>query len=183
LASDKHAEFCEGLEKLGILLGYQASRPKYKAATDNRWRGTFGNVKEVVTFEAKVEHSDGKEVTPAFVGQAHNQMNRAIAEYEQLGYTVCGTIATHLEAIDASAKSSLGSLRIVSKSAIQSLWNRVRLLFSLYRDNWSLDDVSARLAAAASLRPKCPPAGWLVSTLQQDTVIVGKEALLAKWPQ
>lgn len=183
LASDKHGEFCQGLDKLGILLGYQASRPKHKAATDNRWRGTFGNVKEVVTFEAKVEHSDGKEVTPAFVGQAHNQMNRAIAEYQQLGYTVCGTIATHLEAIDPSAKSSLGSLRIVSKSAIQSLWDRVRLLSSLYRDGWSLDDVSARLAAAAALRPKCPPAGWLITTLQQDSVIIGTQELLAKWPQ
>jgi RAD3-like DEAD/DEAH box helicase len=183
LASDKHAEFCEGLEKLGILIGYQASRPKHKAATDNRWRGTFGNVKEVVRFEVKVEHSDGKEVTPAFVGQAHNQMNRAIAEYEQLGYKVCGTIATHLEPIDSSAKSSLGSLRIVSKSAIESLWDRVRLLFSLSRDHWSLDDVNVRLAAAASLRPKCPPAGWLVTTLQQDIVIIRTQELLAKWPQ
>jgi hypothetical protein len=183
LASDKHGEFCEGLEKLGMLLGYQASRPKHKAATDNLWRGTFGNVKEVATFEAKVEHSDGKEVTPAFVGQAHNQMNRAIAEYQQLGYTVCGTITTHLEAIDPSAKSSLGSLRIVSKVAIQSLWDRVRLLFSLYRDGWSLDDVSARLVVAAALRPKCPPAGWLVTTLQRDTVMIGALELLARWPQ
>jgi hypothetical protein len=103
IASEKHAEFCEGLEKLGMLLAYHASRPKYKAATDNRWRGTFGNVREVLTFEAKVEQADGKEVTPAFVGQGHNQMNRAIAEYQQLGYTVCGTIVTHLDAIDASA--------------------------------------------------------------------------------
>ncbi len=183
LASDKHGEFCEGLERLGIVLGYQASRPKHKAATDNLWRGTFGNVKEVVTFEAKVEHSDGKEVTPAFVGQAHNQMNRAIAEYQQLGYTVCGTITTHLEAIDPSAKSSLGSLRIVTKTAVQSLWDRVRLLFSLYRDGWSLDDVNARLVVAAALRPKCPAAGWLVTTLQQDTVIIGAVELLARWPQ
>jgi hypothetical protein len=107
-------------------------------------------------------------------------MNRAIAEYQQLGCTVCGTILTHLEAIDPSAKSSLGSLRLVSKSAIQSLWDRVRLLFSLYRDSWSLDDVSARLVAAAALRPQCPPAGWLVTTLQQDTVIIG---VLSYWPQ
>jgi hypothetical protein len=107
-------------------------------------------------------------------------MNRAIAEYQQLGCTVCGTILTHLEAIDPSAKSSLGSLRLVSKSAIQSLWDRVPLLFSLYRDSWSLDDVSARLVAAAALRPQCPPAGWLVTTLQQDTVIIG---VLSYWPQ
>lgn len=137
----------------------------------------------MVTFEAKVEHSDGKEVTPAFVGQAHNQMNRAIAEHQQLGYTVCGTIATYLEAIDPSAKSSLGSLRIVSKAAIQSLWDRVRLLFSLYRNGWSLDDVSTRLAAVAALRPKCPPDGWLITTLQQDTALIGAKELLAKWPQ
>jgi hypothetical protein len=54
------------------------------------------------------------------------------------------------------------------------------LLFSLYRDSWSLDDVSARLVAAAALRPQCPPAGWLVTTLQQDTVIIG---VLSYWPQ
>ena len=66
-------------------------------------------------------------------------------EPEQYGYTVCGTIVTHLDDIEPSAKSSLGSLRLISKSAMQSLWERVRLLLSLYRDAWSLDDVSAML--------------------------------------
>jgi hypothetical protein len=69
--------------------------------------------------EAKVEHSDGKEVTPRFVGQGHNQLNRAIAEYQQLEYTVLRDNRHALEAINPSAKSSLGSLRIVSKSAVQ----------------------------------------------------------------
>ena len=140
-------------------------------------------MKELVTFEAKVEHSDGKEITPTFVGQAHNQMNRAVAEFQHLGYTVRGTITTHLEAIDPAAKSSLGSLRIISKAAIQSLWERVKLLLSLYRDAWSLDDVSARIAAASALRPKCPPAGWLIATLEQDTIIMGPNELLGRWPK
>ena len=75
-----------------------------------------------ITGNHSVEHSDGKEVTPTFVGQAHNQMNRAISEYQHLGYAVCGTILTHLEAIDPSLRGrrrvrSLRSAPRLKKSA------------------------------------------------------------------
>src|SRR5205807_468665 len=78
LSSDKHQQYCEALETLGKLLGYHASRPKGKAVTDNRWRGTFGQTKEIITFEAKIEHEDDSAVTPTHMGQAHNQLNRAL---------------------------------------------------------------------------------------------------------
>ena len=50
LNSSSHGEYQEGLEDLGRLLAYSASRPTYSASTDCRWRGIFGNMREVVTF-------------------------------------------------------------------------------------------------------------------------------------
>jgi hypothetical protein len=181
LQSDKHGEYCEGLEQLGIVLGYQARRPKGKAATDNRWRGTFGNVKELVTFEVKVQQQDGKEITPKHMGQAHNQMNRALAEFGPLGYVIRGSLVTHLTNIDPAAKSAAGKIRIVPKSVITRLWERVRLLLSTYRDRWSLDDVAARAVAAQAIHGKCPPAGWLLRALESDTLFVDEAGLLAEW--
>jgi hypothetical protein len=56
LQADTHDQFCQGLMKLGHLLGYDASRPRHAGATDNRWRGVFGSCREVVALEAKIEH-------------------------------------------------------------------------------------------------------------------------------
>ena len=56
LQPDTHDRFSEALEKLGAVLGFSASHPRYQAATDCRWRGVFGNQRELVTFEAKIEH-------------------------------------------------------------------------------------------------------------------------------
>ncbi len=183
LNSEKHEEYCEGLEKLGNLLGYHAARPKYKAATDNRWRGTFGNSKELITFEAKVEHSAGTEITPTHMGQAHNQLNRAITEFEQLGYLTRGTIITHLTAIEAAAKSSAGAIRIVTKSGVLELWERVRLLLSVYRQAWSIDDVPARQGAANAILAKCPRTGWLLKALDEDRLFLNGKHILSVWPK
>ncbi len=183
LNSEKHDEYCEGLEKLGNLLGYQVTRPKYRAATDNRWRGTFGNSKELITFETKIEHTAGAEVTPSYVGQAHNQLNRAITEFEHLGYSIRGTIVTHLTAIDAAAKSSAGAIRLVAKSAILELWERVRGLLSLYRQGWSIDDISARRSAADAVLAKCPRPGWLLKAIDEDRLFLDGKHLLSGWPK
>lgn len=183
LNSGSHDEYCEGLEKLGSLLGYQTTRPKYKTAADNRWRGTFGNSKELITFEAKIEHIPGAEIVPSHLGQAHNQLNRAAAEFGQLGYSVRGTIITHLTAIDAAAKSSAGAIRILSKSGVLELWERVRALLSVYRQKWSIDDVSARISAASTLLSKCPKTGWLLKALDADRLFVDGNHLLTDWPK
>lgn len=183
LNSESRDEYCEGLEKLGNLFGYQATRPKYRTATDNRWRGTFGNSKELVTFETKIEHSLGGEITPGHLGQAHNQTNRAIAEFAQLGYSIRGTIITHLTTIDGAAKSSAGAIRIISKSGVLELWERVRLLLSVYRQKWSIDDISARLNAANTILPKCPNTGWLLKLLDSDRLFLDGKHLLYEWPK
>jgi hypothetical protein len=182
LASDKHDQYCEGLKSLGVLLAYNASRPKGSAATDNRWRGTFGNSKEAFTFEAKIEHVEGNAITSSHMGQAHNQLNRALAELAPLGYTVRGTILTHLGEIDPAARSSAGPIRILRKDAVLSLWKHVEGLLRNYANGWKLDDVTARIAKTQALLPRCPPAGWLVQALSVDELLVSSDDLLRGWP-
>jgi len=48
----------------------------------------FGNAREVVTFEAKIEHNSSQEVSAYHVGQAHNQYARATSEFGTQGYLV-----------------------------------------------------------------------------------------------
>jgi hypothetical protein len=182
LESESHDEFQNGLVELGSTLGYSAARPKYRASTDCRWRGIFGNIREVVTFEAKIEHREGVVITPAFVGQSHNQLNRALKEYESKGFIVRGTIVTHLTNIEPSAESSLGIVRIITKEAINGLWKRTVMILSEYRDNWSLEDVDARLTAAETIATKLPPSGWLTRALATDSVWIKDTDLLSEWP-
>ncbi len=183
LASEKHQRYCEALEVLGKLLGYQASRPKGQAVTDNRWRGTFGQCKEVVCFEAKIEHEDAKTITPGQMGQAHNQLNRAINEFGHLGYTVRGTIVTHLSEIDPAATSSAGPIRVIKKEAVVGLSDVVVKLLTTYREGWSLDDVSARQPAALVLFEKCPQVGWLTRAVDVDGLMLGPDVVLKEWPK
>jgi hypothetical protein len=183
LRNGTHNEFCEALEESGRLLGYNATRPKGQAASDTRWRGTFGNVREVFTFEAKVEHADGNAITPTQMGQAHNQLNRALAEFSSLGYAVRGTLVTHLASVEPAAKSAAGPLRIIQKAAVEALMERVLGILSLYRDKWSLDDVSARRLAAEKILPKCPPTGWLQRVLDRDSLFISPSDILKEWPK
>lgn len=181
LNSTSHDAYAQGLADLGDLLGYEATRPKYGAATDCRWRGVFGNQLELITFEAKIEHGSAAVIDPHAVGQAHNQRNRAIQELGARGYSVRGTIVSHMEQVEASAASSVGEIKIIRKSAILSLWHRVSGLLSTYRDGWSADDVNARLTAAAALIPKIAPTGWLDRALVEPDLVVDDEFLLREW--
>lgn len=183
LQSDSHNQYQEGLERLGQVLAYHATRPRYETATDCRWRGVFGNTREVITFEAKIEHSDSQELFARDVGQAHNQHARAIREYEPQGYTARGTIVTHLGALAPDAEASAGTIKILPKAAILGLWQRVRLVLSLYRDRWSLHDISARVAAAQTVRVQIPSTGWLVRAVDRDARFIATEHLLAEWPE
>jgi hypothetical protein len=85
LAATSHDQYAEAIETLGILLGYSATRPRYGAATDCRWRGVFGNHREAVTWEAKIEHVDRTSVCGSDIGQAHNQLTRAETELGSRG--------------------------------------------------------------------------------------------------
>jgi len=165
LQSDSHANYQEGLENLGKILGYHAYRPRYGTATDCLWRGVFGNSREVVTFEAKIEHKASQEISASDIGQAHNQLSRALTEYGTQGYTVRGTIVTHLNLLARDAEASIGPIRIFAKQDIFALWERVRLVLSLYRDRWSLHDIPARMAAAQTIRAKLPATGWLMRAI------------------
>ncbi len=181
LTSDHHGRYQEGLEKLGDLLGYRATRPTYEASTDCRWRGVFGNTREVITFEAKIEHALSQSITASDMGQAHNQVARAKREFRAQGYTIRGTIVTHLTSFAAGVLASADGIKIVEKAAVLDLWEQVRMLLSLYREHWSLEDIAAREAAASGIRPRIPEAGWLIRALDADGEMTTAEQLCAEW--
>jgi hypothetical protein len=181
LESGHHNEFQEGLERLGTTLGYHSTRPQYGTATDCRWRGIFGNARELITIEAKIEHSESGLINPSDVGQAHNQLARAITEFERQGYFVRGIITTHLSALRPEAEASAGVIKIVKKEAIIELWKIVVSILQQYRRTWSLHDISARRVSAQSIRTKLPSSGWLIRSIDDIERVVGIESLLKEW--
>jgi hypothetical protein len=181
LASRSHDHYLTGLVELGELLGYTATRPSHTAATDCRWRAVHANAREVVTFEAKVEHEPSGQINPSAVGQAHNQHTRALQEFESLGYAVRSTIVTHLTEIADAAQASLGSVRILPVSAVEDLFETVLAIMSDYRDRWSVDNLDARRTAAAAVIDRFPEAGWLTRALEDDEVFLRSDELLAEW--
>jgi hypothetical protein len=157
LASDSHDVYAKGLGILGALLGYSAAFPKYGAATDCRWRGVFGNTREVFTFECKIEHNPNAEIDAHTVGQAHNQHNRALAEYGEGGYAVRGVIVTHLERLAADAAPGLGEIVVIRRDAIQALHRRVDGLLARFAAEWSLDD--PQVTCRSGGKPRRQPPG------------------------
>jgi hypothetical protein len=129
LQSDSHAQFQEGLENLGRVLGYNATRPRYDTATDCRWRGVF-----------------------------------------------------HLTELAREAEASAGAIKIIPKTAILALWDRVRLVLSLYRDGWSLHDIPARRSSAERIHDRLPATGWLIRTIDNEARFLNEEQILAEWP-
>lgn len=182
LNSKTHADYQDGLEQMGKLLGYRARRPKYNASTDCEWRGNFGDTRELFVFEVKIDHQPSNMITYSDVGQASGQYNRARAEFGT-GYAVRALIVTHLTAVAPDARSSLGNVRMVSKDSILALWHRIRQCMSSYRENWSIDDVRARKKCAAEIRPKLPRTGWILRAVAQDDAWISKTKLLKEWSE
>ena len=181
LQSNHHNAFLEGLETVGKLLGYTASRPNYSGAPDGVWRGSFGSLGEVITYEAKIEDSPSNEVVLSDLGQAHNQRAKADSKYGPRGFVVRGAIVTHLTELGAGVEDSLGDLRIISKQAIFDLWDRIRSAFVLYRGMWLPDNLAANLQAAQVIRSRIPETGWLTRALSHSSAFVTSEELLKEW--
>ena len=181
LQSDIHDVFLEGLETIGKLLGYTASRPKNPGAPDCVWRGNFGSFGEVVTCEAKIEDSPSNEIVLSDLGQAHNQKTKAAAHYGSRGFVVSGAIVTHLTKLGAGVEDSLGDLRIISKQAIWDLWSKIRSALVLYRDKWLPDNLAANSQAAQSIKSRIPETGWLTRALGHGPAFVTSEELLKEW--
>ena len=182
LRSTSHDQFAAGLAQLGDLLGYASARPRYGAATDCRWRGVFGNWREAITWEAKIEHGSDAVVDAHAIGQANNQRNRAETELGPSGYGVRGTIVTHLQQVEPSAAASAGTIKVVRKDAVLELWARTGALLGAYADDWSADIPEARLMAADGIAPRLPPTGWLDRALTDEGLFVETGTLLAEWP-
>ena len=181
LQSDSHNKFQEGLKQLGKLLGYGATRPKGDGAADCVWKGIFGSFREIVTFEAKIEHSPSNEITLKDMGQAHNQKSAADSTYGSQGFVVHGTIVTHLMQLAPSTENALGDIRLISKQAINDLWGRVRSILASYRGMWSPDNLAARLNAAQSIRSRVPETGWLRRALDADHKFLATQELMKEW--
>jgi hypothetical protein len=181
LASGDHFLFQDGLEALGRLLGYSATRPKYSAATDCRWRGVFGNAREAYTFEAKIENEETSALSATDIGQAHNQRARAESELSNQGFVVHGTLVTHLKTFHSGAQGSLGAIKVIEKQAMLDLWKIVQRLLVKYRTHWSLDDIPARLAAAEGVRSQLPHAEWFARAIESAETFVGGAELLLEW--
>ncbi|NQW18413.1 MAG: DEAD/DEAH box helicase family protein [Chloroflexi bacterium] len=180
LASDNHAQFQEGLEFTGKLLGFSSDRPRHNAAADCRWRGIFGNTREMFTFEAKIEHT-GNAISASDLGQAHNQNSRAISEFGDRGYTVASVITTHMTEFESGADSSAGSIKVITKEAVQDLANIIRGLLTTYRGGWSLDNISDRRSAADRLRLSLPSSGWLLRAIENENRFIDSSTLLQEW--
>ena len=181
LQSDSHSLFLEGLERLGKILGYNASRPQNPGAPDGLWRGSFGSFSEVVTYEAKIEDAPSNEVVLSDLGQAHNQKTKADSYYGPRGFAVSGAIVTHLTELGAGVEDSLGDLRIIPKQAIFDLWGKVRSALVLYRDGWIPGNLELNLQAAQSIRSRIPETGWLTRVLSNGSGFVTSEELLREW--
>ena len=181
LQSNSHSLYLEGLERIGRLLGYAASRPENPGAPDGVWRGYFGSLGEVVTYEAKIEDSPSNEIILSDLGQAHNQKTKADSYYGSRGFVVKGAIVTHLTELGAGVEDSLGDLRVISKQAIYDLWVKIRTALIIYRDMWLPDNWAVNSQAAQSIRSRIPEAGWLTRALGHGPAFVTSEELLREW--
>ncbi len=90
---------------------------------------------------------------------------------------------THLSSITQDAEASAGSIKVLQQEAVLALWDRVRLALSLYRDNWSLHNIPARINAAQMIRSRLPTTGWLVRALDVDTRFISPGQMVTEWPQ
>ena len=181
LKSESHSEYQEALKNLGTLLGFQARRPKHGAPADCIWRGNFGNSREFIVFEAKIENESSNSITADHLGQAHRQFNRAKEEHGTLGYSVRAVVVTHLNQLTSDAQSSVGPIKFLQKDIVLALWERVRAILTVYRSRWSVDDVRAKRDAATTIRPRLPKTGWLLRALDSADPWLSKDDILEEW--
>lgn len=182
LNATTHDKLCEGLADLGTFLGYEASRPKYDGASDYVWRGIFGNRKEMVTLEVKIEHDVGNSISYRDVTQALGQVNHAKSQYGNYGFNIRGIIVTHLEEFEDSALTALGDIKIVNQSAILMLWDELRTLLIDFANSWNSHlHPEERERIFAQLHSKLPEYGWLIRALDLDAQILDSAMLLSEW--
>jgi hypothetical protein len=180
LTSGTHAEFQEGLEELGRLLGFDAVRPRGTGATDTRWGWSEGGQRQLLVWEAKIDHAGHNALSISDVDQANGQLTAARGEHGARGVICRGAIVSHLEPDDA-ASGRLGEITLVPKDAVVALWERVAAMYARYLDRWHPDDANARRQAVADVEGLLPAARWLTRAL--DTYATAGEAeLLADWP-
>lgn len=181
LQSTSHDQYRQGLCELGELLGYESNRPAGSGVPDCIWRGIFGNLKEVFTFEVKIEDTPSGKITFSDVGQVHNHITQAKAKYESFGYTIRGSFVSHLVELMPDAETSAGEIRVIPKNVVMELWQIVKQLLIQYRTIWSLDDMNLRRSSAEVIRPRIASSSWLIGALNSDNRVITADELLSSW--
>lgn len=179
LSSGTHAEFQEGLEDLGRLLGFDAVRPRGTGATDTRWGWSEGGQRQLLVWEAKIDHAEHNALSISDVDQANGQLTAARSEHGPRGAICRGAIVSHLEP-DAAAAGRLGDITLVPRGAVVALWERIAAVHARYLDSWHPDDASARRQAIADVEGVLPPDRWLTRALDTHAT-AGEAELLADW--
>jgi hypothetical protein len=180
LASGTHAEFQEGMQELGRLLGFDAVRPRGSGATDVRWDWAEGGQRQLLVWEAKIDHAEHNALSVSAVDQANGQLTAARGEYGPRGVVCRGAIVSHLE-LDETAAGRLGDVTLVPKDAVAELWERAGGLYARYLGKWRPDDADARRQAIAEVEHRLPPTGWLARALDANATVSAVQ-LLAEWP-
>jgi hypothetical protein len=175
-----HFEFQEGLEVLGQLLGVHAVRPKKgTGATDCRWDWAEQGRRQMLVWEAKIDHSPHGALTVSDVDQANGQLRVARDEYEPRGVSCRAALVSHLLP-DTAAAGRIAPVVLVEKSAIVALWERLAALYARYLEAWHPDDAVARRQAVERVADSLPPDRWLTTALDAGAH-VGRAQLLAEW--
>ncbi len=172
-----HDQAAEGLEVIGQLLGFKATRPSGDGATDVLWQMPD----TAITIEVKVE-MDRESVSLGDVNQAEGQRRAAQKELGLKEGTVDSLIVTPMGQIDPKAVSSLGRTRVLSMQLVDELRNRVETIMREYARVWTLEDAVARGQAREVASRSLPKSGWLGrATRASKGPSLTKEELFREW--
>jgi hypothetical protein len=130
LASRSHAEFQEGLEETGRLLGSDAVRPRGTGATDARWGWSEGGRRQLLVWKAKIEHAVHGALAVSDVDQANGQLTAARAEFAPRGVVCRGALVRHLEP-DTTAAGRLGDVTLDPRRGPRAMGARCRAVRAL----------------------------------------------------
>lgn len=173
-----HNQVAEGLELLGLMLGFTSSRPAGDGSADGIWVSE----NSAVTLEAKIEVLR-QDVVLSDVNQAHGQRRAAVTALGLPDDAVDALIVTNLEEIHDAAAAALATGRVVALPVVERLRLKLESVLVEYWRTWSASDAGARLAARQAAGQKLPPADWLHRAIRRSAgAFLTEEELFSEWP-
>ncbi len=170
-----HDEQAEGLEKLGRVLGVQASRLSGGSAADAVWNWSAGRHVERRLWEVKT--GDAERVPRDWVNQSVGQIAAERAAGSSV--TIVGCLLTHLTEMEPDASIAARDLLcVIHVEAVQALlvWMADRLRG--YAQRWGSGSAQERGAARDAIEPRILRGAWLAELLvpSQGRVVNRTEA-------